>query len=369
MRKEEQDIKYFAVNGSDQELIKMLKQHASSVSTISSEAFDRHNYAYTKSGSCSLGFLYTEPAFAPNQLTGNVNALKEQKMSKEEKIQSKDWVVMAVMAYQPHIRFDANGSKKSQWRYMPLMFAAPGAKKVIMNYHKGDSIMVEGRLEAMPGEDPGNAMSFKCCMLVESFLCNASQSARKKAEAKFEKSEERSKGLGEIENVLNDSSLSSDKKIALIQQMMASNKQTAKKSMQDAQSEDSSSLKRSKSRGKSKQPTPVPPSEIFVQQTLSNKSSGKPVQVNGKDMTFEGNISFSNGENKTSKNSEQDDHKSRHYACQGYKRDDVSTAEESNESEDEFASSFDKWVQQIKLKDEQGLLVPEFNDEDQDKDK
>lgn len=236
----ENNIKYFAVDGEDKELATMLKQKSSSVCEINSEMLDNHFYAYNANGSSHLGTLSDEPQFiiSPYQQTGERKEDWDQDktMSKEEMIESQNWVVKATMSHVSHYWKDANGKRCASYSYVMLLFFSPNAKRIITNYHKGDRIMVEGMLETMNWDNPQDQASkvHVNYIRVSSFLCNGGSSIRRTALNKLlgKRDVDPNKRIKQIMDKINDPATSREQIVILANQLAEEKKklQTVKRS-------------------------------------------------------------------------------------------------------------------------------------------
>lgn len=360
----ENNIKYFAVNGENQQLMKMLGQHATSVDEIPAEVFDRRDYAYTREGSCSLGHLYTEPKFVLSR-SGNFDSSQEQGLSTEEKIQSKNWAVTATMAYQAHFWKDSEGTRKSRWNYVLLMFSTPGAKKVIMNYHKGDSIMVEGRLETMPDANPYDSTSLINAnyISVDSFLCNAGQTVRKHAQTTLVGQMPEEHSYNTPDDVFNDPSLSEGQKLELLKRIMG------KTTSASAQNEPAPRQTASNNANKTSDRTdlkaaPAEPAKREENTTSSSEDYGYSGSNAKQHYSSHNNqygrksaysVSTSDIRNQITKQEENDD--------QNVEDIDISIAEE--EANSQFDSLFDEWTAKMMQADANGELASDFDNPNQ----
>lgn len=247
----EKNIKYFAINGEDREVANLLGQHESSVSPIPTKLFDRREYAYTMNGSSRLGRLDEEPQLQINQFYAkNTNAAEEGKLSTEERIQSKNWIVKVKMSYTSYFWTDSKGARKSNYSYVTLLFVTSEAKRIIMNYHKGDSIMVEGRLESLPvvnPNDPSSTINMNY-IAVESFLCNAGQTIRKKAQSKLVGIPVK-KSYRSLDDVFNDSSLTKDQMVEIARKVLLKNELAKKQSTSNQAPAEQDSQSQSRSEG------------------------------------------------------------------------------------------------------------------------
>lgn len=235
----ENNIKYFAVDGEDKELATMLKQKSSSVCEINSEMLDNHFYAYNANGSSHLGTLSDEPQFiiSPYQQTGERKEDWDQDktMSKEEMIESQNWVVKATMSHVSHYWKDANGKRCASYSYVMLLFFSPNAKRIITNYHKGDRIMVEGMLETMNWDNPQDQASkvHVNYIRVSSFLCNGGSSIRQTALNKLlgKRDVDPNKRIKQIMDKINDPATSREQIVILANQLAEEKKklQTVKR--------------------------------------------------------------------------------------------------------------------------------------------
>lgn len=247
----ENNIKYFAVDGEDKELASMLKQKSSSVCEIQPEMLDKHFYAYNAIGSSSLGTLSDEPQFiiSPYQQNGERKEDWDQdkSMSKEEMIESKNWAVKATMAHVSHYWTDASGNRQASYSYVMLMFVSPNAKRIIVNYHKGDHIMVEGSLETMNYANPQDQASkvHVNYIRVSSFLCNGGRSIRRTALKKLlgKRDADPSERIKQIMAKINDPSTSREQIVILANQLAEEKKKllTVKRDERDVSSMSGSS--------------------------------------------------------------------------------------------------------------------------------
>lgn len=237
----ENNIKYFAVDGEDKELAAMLKQKSSSVCEINSEMLDNHFYAYNSNGSSHLGTLSEEPQFiiSPYQQNGERKEDWDQDktMSKEEMIESQNWVVKATMSHISHYWKDANGKRCASYSYVMLLFFSPNAKRIITNYHKGDRIMVEGMLETMNWDNPQDQASkvHVNYIRVSSFLCNGGSSIRQTALNKLlgKRDVNPNKRIKQIMDKINDPATSREQ-IVILANQLAEEKKKLQTVKQDA---------------------------------------------------------------------------------------------------------------------------------------
>lgn len=360
----ENNIKYFAVNGENQQLMEMLGQHPTSVDEIPAEVFDRLDYAYTRNGSCNLGKLYTEPKFVLSR-SGNFDSSQEQGLSTEEKIQSKNWVVTATMTYQPHFWKDSEGTRKSRWNYVLLMFSTPGAKRVIMNYHKGDSIMVEGRLETMPDANPYDATSLINAnyISVDSFLCNAGQTVRKHAQTTLIGQMPEEHSYKTPDDVFNDPSLSEGQKLELLKRIMGQTT-SAPAQNEPAPRQTASNNTNKTSNHTDLKAAPAEPAKREETTTSSSEGYGYS-DSNAKQHYSSHNtqygrksaysVSTSDISNQIKRQEENDD--------QNVEDLDISIAEE--EANYQFDSLFDEWTSKMKQADAEGDLAYDFDNPSQ----
>lgn len=191
----EKNIKFIAIDGEDKELIEFLKRKSESVCSINADMFDKHLYAYNSMGTNSIGTLASDPELiiSPYHKNGQRRAdidrseLDVKNLTMDEMIESQNWAVQATMSYVSHYWTDSKGKRNANYCYLMLLFTSPKAKKIILNYHKGDSIMVEGRLETLPVANPQDPTSkiHSNYLRVTSFLANGGQSLRKMALSKL----------------------------------------------------------------------------------------------------------------------------------------------------------------------------------------
>lgn len=227
----EKNVKFIAIDGEDEELIEMLKSKSESVCSINPDMFDKHLYAYNSVGTNSIGTLSSEPELmiSPYHMNGQRRAdvdkseLDLKNLTTEEMIESPNWVVQTVMSYVSHYWNDSKGKRHANYCYLMLLFTSPQAKKIILNYHKGDSIMVEGRLETLPVANPQDPSSkiHSNYMRVSSFLANGGQSLRKMALSKLlgKKDVDPNEKINQIMAKINDPSTSREELVLLANQL------------------------------------------------------------------------------------------------------------------------------------------------------
>lgn len=357
------NVQYFAINSDDKDALALVSQLGDKAYKIDGDRFDRLSYAYNKSGSNFLGIIWDEPKFHINP--AREGASEEAHPSQEEMIESRNWFAQTSMRFETEFWTDKDGKRHCKYSYINLVFTSPTAKRIIMKYHKGDSIMAEGKFCSMPIANPQDESTriIYNYLEVNSFLCNGGQSIRKEA-IKHLTTSRVTVTYTSVEQIINDPSLTTEEKTDAIAKFYQSQPKTSPQKQAEP-IELTQQAKTAEKVEKAKQTatatTPVKQVQGQVQEQSNNPT------IDGEYFDIPSEASLNTDALQEQGHVTESDLKSQILMAQG---DEISEPNEPYVPEkvledDSYIASqesqYDQWMEAIKMEDEKGTLQYEEN--------
>lgn len=220
------EVKYFAIDANNQELVRAIERCQNSTYEMDAELFEKRNESFTRNGLAStflIGNLVEDPQPMIDPLTKH-NKPKPN-TDTPDYIGDKDYVYMATFCYETDVYWDHQTNKRhANNNYIKLVFAAKGAKFAISHYRKGDGLVLSGYLRSLRQDNPedGRMRVNAQFLVVTDFSANPGTHIRREINEKFGKNTKPNKRYNSIQEVLADRSLSVDQQNELIAQMARS---------------------------------------------------------------------------------------------------------------------------------------------------
>lgn len=214
------EVKYFAIDASNQDLVKALERCESSTYEMDAELFEKRNEGFTRNGLAStflIGNLVEDPQPMIDPLT-KYNRSKPTD-GNVDYIEDRDYVYMATFCYETDVFWDHKTNKRhANNNYIRLAFMSKGAKYAISHYRKGDGLIVSGFLRSIREGNPEDArMQVNVqYLVVTDFSANPGTHLRREINAKFKKNTNTQKKYSSIQEVLADRSLTVEQQNDLI---------------------------------------------------------------------------------------------------------------------------------------------------------